>query len=203
MTATAEIQNAQRHYVTISNLPQPRRLSNTANSRSRNLYSQLPMKPLRLLQRLQPSNSPAIFNPIRKECRQDLDLLSGKELRRECSDHSSEIGHGFAPQYRIFIVYIFAQGLHDFDQGGLFILDICNMENNSQSDSSTFSTDSIGSKQLVHCTALTLSNPLSNLLRFLFIVVHDQQKGLQGRHFLFAIVRATAAKRNKQSDIAL
>ena len=125
MTATAEIQNSQKHYITISNLPQPRRLSSTANSRSRNLYSQLPMKPLRLLQRFQPSNSPAIFNPIRKECRQDLDLLSGKELRRECSDHSSEIGHGFAPQYRVFVVDIFAQGLHDFDQGGVLILDTC------------------------------------------------------------------------------
>lgn len=100
-------------------------LSSKANSRSRNLLGQLPMKPLGLLQRLQPSNSPAIFNPIRKERRQDLDLLSGKELRRECSDHSSEIGHGFAPQYRVFVVDIFAQGLHDFDQGGVLILDTC------------------------------------------------------------------------------
>lgn len=96
------------------------------------------MKPLRFLQRLQPSNSPAIFNPVRKESRQDLDLLSGKELWRECSDHSSEIGHGFAPQYRVFVVDIFAQGLHNFDQGGFLILDICHMENKSQSDSSIF-----------------------------------------------------------------
>lgn len=73
------------------------------------------MKPIQLLQRLQPSNSAPILNPIAKERRQDLDLLSRQVLRRKCLDHGCEIGNSFAPQNGIFVVDVLAQGLHDFD----------------------------------------------------------------------------------------
>lgn len=75
------------------------------------------MKPIQLLQRLQPSNSASILNAIAKERREDLDLLSRQVLRRKRLDHGREIGNGFAPQNRIFVVDVLAQGLHDFDKG--------------------------------------------------------------------------------------
>ena len=114
------------------------------------------MKPLRLLQRLQASNSASIFNPIRKERRQDLGLLSGKELGRECSDHSSQIRHGFAPQYRVFVVDVFAQGLHDFDQGGFLILDICHMDIKSQLESNNVQLSRINCFEVTSALHLSL-----------------------------------------------
>lgn len=75
------------------------------------------MEPIQLLQRLQPSNSASIFNAIAKKCRQDLNLLPRQVLRRKRLDHGREIGDSFAPQNRIFVVDVLAQGLHDFDKG--------------------------------------------------------------------------------------
>lgn len=85
------------------------------------------MKPVQLLQRLQSHNSPSILNTIAKERRQDLNLLSGKVLGRQGPDHSSEIRNGFPPQDRIFVVDVFAQRLHDIDQGRFSSFDVCSM----------------------------------------------------------------------------
>lgn len=76
--------------------------------RACHFLSQFLVETVQLLQCIQSGDSPSIFDPITEEGRQDLDLLSSKELRGQRLDHGGKIRDSFASQNWVFIVYIFA-----------------------------------------------------------------------------------------------
>lgn len=92
--------------------------------RSCNLLRTIPRKPIQPLQRIQPRNSPSILNPITKERSQHLHLLPRQKLRRERLDNSRQIRNRFSANNGVVVVYVFAEGLHDVDKGGLLVFDI-------------------------------------------------------------------------------
>lgn len=94
--------------------------------RSRCILRQLLGKSVQLLECFKTGNRPSIFDTVAKEGRQDLDLLSGEELRRQSLNHCSEVGNGFPADNRVFIVDILSQGLNNFDQRRLLTLDLFN-----------------------------------------------------------------------------
>lgn len=85
------------------------------DSRPHSLLRKIPRKPLQLLQRIQPRNSPAILNPITKERRQNLNLLSCQKLGRKRLDNGRQIRNGFSANDGVVVVYVFAEGLDDVD----------------------------------------------------------------------------------------
>lgn len=87
-----------------------------------NLFRQCLVEPVQFLQCLQPRNSPSILDAVTKERGQDLDLLPREELRRKRFNDSGEVGYRLAAQYRVFVIDILPQGLHDLDQSRLLVL---------------------------------------------------------------------------------
>lgn len=79
------------------------------DSRPRNLLRKILRKSVQLLQRIQPRNSPAILNPITKERRQHLNLLSRQKLWRKSLDNRRQIRNGFPANDSIVVVYVLAE----------------------------------------------------------------------------------------------
>ena len=101
------------------------KLISPINVRLRYLSSQFLREPIQLLQSIQSCNCTSILNSITKEGRQDLDLLSGQELRWQRLNDRGEEADSLSTQYRIFIIDVLAKLLNNLYQGSLLALDIC------------------------------------------------------------------------------
>src|SRR5216117_3348471 len=102
-----------------------RSIRSPAHSRSYRHLSHLFVKAVKALELIQAYDSPAIFDPVAVEIRQDLNLLPGEKLRRQRLDDGCQIRNSFPPNNPVFIINVFPQGLNNIYQGRLFGLELC------------------------------------------------------------------------------